>query len=205
MNRKVPPSLVAIVGGSASGKTWLADQLQSLLGDKAARLSLDDFYRDRSHLSPARRAKINFDHPRTIDWPRVEETLTAFLAGQPVFVPNYDFATHSRKPASQILSPKPVLLVDGLWLLHRPALRKLFTLSIFIDCPAGTRLNRRLARDVRSRGRSSESVQRQFAETVEPMHQLHVAPQLRWADVCLSTPIKKTDLRRLAEELTQNL
>lgn len=205
MNSKGPPLLVAIVGGSAAGKTWLADQLQSLLGDKAARLSLDDFYRDRSHLSPARRAKINFDHPRAIDWPRVEQTLKAFLAGQPAFVPAYDFASHSRKTDPQILSPKPVLLVDGLWLLHRPALRKLFALSIFIDCSANARLSRRLTRDMRSRGRSSESVRQQFLETVEPMHQLHVAPQLRWADICLSTPVKKADLHRIAEELTQNL
>jgi uridine kinase len=205
MNSNRVPLLVAIVGGSAAGKTWLADQLQSLLGNKAARLSLDDFYRDRSHLSPNRRARLNFDHPRAIDWPCVEQTFEDFLAGRPATVPSYDFATHSRKPDAHILPPKPVLLVDGLWLLHRRALRKLFALSIFVDCPASTRLSRRIARDVRARGRSSESVRRQFLETVEPMHQLHVAPQARWAHVCLCTPVKKAELHRIAEQLLQKL
>src|ERR1700759_826216 len=127
---KPAPLLVAIVGGSASGKTWLADQLQGLLGKTAARLSLDYFYRDRSHLSPARRARINFDHPRAIDWKSVERVLKDCRANRITQVPSYDFATHSRRARTHTLRPKPVILMDGLWLLRRPSLRKLFTLSI---------------------------------------------------------------------------
>jgi uridine kinase len=179
------PILVAIVGGSGSGKTHLAKQLQTALGRSAGCLSLDDFYRDRSHLASSRRARINFDHPAAIEWPLVERSLRSCLAGKVVHVPHYDFATHSRTPTASSFKPKPVVLVDGLWLFRRPALRRLFALRIFIDCPANTRLNRRLARDQRSRGRSAASVRQQFRSTVEPMHARYVAPQARSADVHL--------------------
>jgi uridine kinase len=193
--------LVAIVGGSASGKSWLAAQLQALLGDKAARLSLDDFYRDRSHLTPAQRARINYDHPRAIDWPCLELVLGDCVAGRVAKIPSYDFATHSRRAEFSQLPPKPIILMEGLWLLHRASLRKMLGLSIFIDCPMQTRLQRRIARDVAFRGRTSEAVRRQFTQDVEPMHTVHVLPQARWADIQLRTPIRKADLRRVAEEL----
>src|SRR5690242_4898362 len=89
------PKLVAIVGGSCAGKSWLADQLQGILGKTAGRLSLDQFYRDRSHLTPARREAINFDHPRAIDWDCLEGVLRDCLAGRATSAPHYDFATHT--------------------------------------------------------------------------------------------------------------
>ena len=201
MKSKTTPLLVAIVGGSGAGKSWLADHLQALLGEKAARLSLDDFYRDRSHLPVGRRTGINYDHPRAIDWERMEQTLGDCLAGRITQIPQYDFATHSRRSTEKILRPKPLILVDGLWLLRRPAMRRLFHLSIFIDCPPQTRLNRRMARDLLSRRRSRASVERQFRETVEPMNALHVVPQARWAEMRLQAPIKQAEVRRLAGEL----
>lgn len=205
MKPKTRPLLVAIVGGSAAGKTWLADQLQAFLGGNATRLSLDDFYLDRSHLSPARRARLNYDHPRAIDWECVEKVLRDFLAGRAASVPSYDFATHSRRPKMKRVPSNQVILVDGLWLLHRRSLRRLFAISVFIHCPARTRLSRRVARDVQMRSRTRESVRRQFMETVDPMHMLHVEPQARWAHICLCTPVKKSDLRRLAGQLAAKL
>src|SRR5438477_3930232 len=164
------PLLVAIVGGSGSGKTWLADKLQAALGTKAARLSLDDFYHDRSGLSPSRRASVNFDNPRAIDWISFERVLRLCVAGKAASLPCYDFKTHCRRRASKLLRPKPITLVDGLWLLRRPSLRRLFSLSIFLDCRTSIRLQRRVARDLLTRGRSRASVQQQFWDTVEPMH-----------------------------------
>jgi uridine kinase len=194
-------TLVGIVGGSGSGKSWLARKLQAALSPYAVRLSLDDFYRDRSHLSPARRARLNFDHPRTIDWRCLEKSLGQLLAGRATRIPDYDFATHSRRQRPKIIRPKPLILIDGLWLLHRPALRRLFGLTIYLGCPARLRLRRRLARDRLTRGRTGASVREQFRRTVEPMHQRYVAPQIRWADIVLRKPCKLSDLRAIVAQL----
>jgi uridine kinase len=190
--------LIAIAGGSGSGKTWLADRLDAKLGG-VARLSLDDFYRDQSHLSPERRALLNFDNPRMIEWTVLEKALDRFKAGRSVSVPRYDFATHSRGRKSKLLAPAKFLIVDGLWLLRRPGVRRRFDLRIFIECPDGLRLERRLARDIVERGRTEVSVREQFAATVQPMHEKFVSPQARWADVVLQPAFGEKEVRRIVQ------
>jgi uridine kinase len=199
------PVLVAIVGGSGSGKTWLARKLEQALAPRAACLSLDDFYRDRSHLSPGRRARLNFDHPRAIDWSRLEQALLALLAGRPAAVPTYDFETHSRRTTENLLPAKPLIILEGLWLLRPPSLRRLFSLAIFLDCPCSTRLRRRLQRDLVSRGRSRASVEEQFRRTVEPMHRRYVAPQAQLADVVFRRNCSQRQVRALASRLEKLL
>jgi len=204
--KKMPaPLLVAIVGGSGAGKSWLAGWLQSILGNKAARLSLDDFYRDRPEITLPRRAQINFDHPRAIDWPLLERVLRDCLAWRTTRVPQYDFKTHGRLPRSRIFRPRPLILVEGLWLLRNPRLRRLFGASIYIDCPARVRLSRRLARDSSLRGRSVESVRRCFRSVVEPMNARFVASQARRAGIALKSPISLADVRRVGVQLRQQL
>ena len=190
--------LVAIVGGSGSGKSRLADQLQAALGPNAGRLSLDDFYRDRSYLSPAQRATINFDRPSAIDWSTFERVLKSCLLWRKTVVPRYDFKTHCRLPRSGILKPKPIMLVEGLWLMRSPRIRKFFGFRIFLDSPKPLRLRRRLARDVADRGRSRSSIREQFRKTVEPMHRKYVAPQLRRADIVLPADWDDDDVQHLA-------
>ena len=203
--RPVLPVLVAIVGGSGAGKSWLADKLQAALGGRAARFSLDDFYRDRSHLSLAQRARVNFDHPRAIDWLALDGVLRDLLAGHPTRLPCYDFKTHCRLHATKLLKPKPIVLMDGLWLLRRPSLRRLFSLRIFLDCPTRTRLRRRFARDLLARGRTRVSIRQQFWNMVEPMHQQFVASQARWADVILKPGSSTRDLESIAAELRKRV
>lgn len=195
------PKLVAIVGGSGAGKSWLTDRLQKVFGEKAGRLSLDEFYLDRAHLPARQRAKINYDHPRAIDWPRVEEFLHACRDGRACQRPHYDFKTHTRSVLSERWTPKPLVLIEGLWLLLRPAIRRLFDFAIYIDCPASLRLRRRLARDLVERGRTRASVRRQFETTVAPMHDLFVAPQAPWADVVLGQPLRDSEIHHLCDQL----
>src|SRR5215831_12598866 len=116
--------LVAIVGGSGAGKTCLAQKLQAALGRKAVRLSLDDFYLDRSHLSSARRAMLNFDHPRAIDWKLLKAVLQNLRAGHVARIPQYNFKTHCLLTRTRLLKPKPIILIEGLWLLRTPSLRR---------------------------------------------------------------------------------
>jgi uridine kinase len=188
------------VGGSGSGKSWLSEKLQAALGRRAGRLSLDDFYRDRSHLSPLRRSKLNFDNPRAIDWVRFESALRALAANKPAAIPCYDFTSHCRLKRLKWLKPSPIVFVEGLWLLHRPALRRWFALSIYLDCAKPLRLRRRIERDQLSRGRTKTSILEQFRQTVEPMHRMHVAPQKRWATIVLREP-RPADVKQLSERL----
>jgi uridine kinase len=95
--------------------------------------------------------------------------------------------------------------MDGLWLLYRPAIRRLFDFRIFIDCPESLRMSRRLERDVAERGRDPTSVRRQFSTAVAPMHQRYVEPQARWADIILTPPISKIEIYRLASRITKPL
>lgn len=199
------PLFVAIVGGSGAGKTWLAKKLQAALNPNAVHFSLDDFYRDCSRIRPERRAKINFDNPRAIDWPAMEKVLNTLRSGRPARLPCYDFKTHCRLARTNTLARRPVVLVDGLWLLHRRSLRRLFGLKIFVDCPARTRRNRRLQRDLRSRGRTRADILEQLQNTVEPMHARFVAPQQKWADIVLRHNLGAREVRRLAHQLREKL
>jgi uridine kinase len=191
--------VVAITGGSGSGKTFLADRLQTIFSAVATRLSLDDFYLDRSNLPPSRRVRVNFDHPRAIDWSLAEKVLRDCRHAAPIEVPKYDFKTHVRLDGSRSWIPTPLVLWDGLWLISRPSMRPLFDLTIFLDCPTQLRLERRLARDVSERGRTAGSIRAQFWRTVLPMHVRHVAPQAAWADIILQQPTSETERSELVE------
>jgi uridine kinase len=205
MKRDFPPRLIAIVGGSGAGKTWLAEWLEREFAPDAARLSLDDFYRDFSHVSAAQRPRINFDDPAAIDWLLVESVLRESRLGRPTWVPNYDFASHTRLRNKKPWSPKPFVFTDGLWLLWRPSVRALFDLRIFIEAPEELRWRRRLARDVTERGRTPDSVREQFHQTVAPMHERFVEPQARWADIVLQQPLHEDELNQLPFKIREHL
>src|ERR1041384_1666389 len=108
--KKFIPHLIAIVGGSGAGKTWLGNAIQTELGGGVARLCLYNFYLDRSALPRARRDKINFDDPAAIDWPLLGAALDELIAGRPAQIPNYDFATHTRVATGEMLAPEPLIL-----------------------------------------------------------------------------------------------
>jgi len=198
---KVRPLLVAVVGGSGAGKSWLSRKLQAALGGRAVRVELDDFYHDRSHLSSKERARINYDHPRAIDWIALEHALRDCVAGRSARLPSYDFCNHCRLSATKLLKPKTIVLVEGLWLLRRPSLRRMFGLRIFVDCPARARLSRRLERDAHSRGRTRSSVREQFRRNVEPMHARFVAPQRASADIVLRGQWGEKEIAEIAARL----
>ncbi|HEY1173662.1 MAG TPA: uridine kinase [Verrucomicrobiae bacterium] len=194
--------IIAIAGGSGSGKTWLANSLRQSLGGEATHLALDDFYLDRSDLPENERGIINFDTPSAIDWRALKNALAQCKRGESLLhVPRYDFATHTRMDEVSVLPVKPVVIVDGLWLFHRMALRAMFDLKIFVECPNDLRFCRRMERDVLERGRTADSVTEQFKATVLPMHEKHVQPQAKWADTVICSPPAETDVLHLAEKV----
>jgi uridine kinase len=196
--------LIAIAGGSGSGKTWLARQLQEKLAD-AGLCSLDNFYLDQSHLSPKRRSLINFDHPRTIDWAALQDVLQTCKTGNACNIPTYDFSTHTRRITLEKLALSPFIIFEGLWLLRKPAVRKHFNHRYFINCPEDVRFSRRISRDAAERGRSEESIREQLFGSVRPMHERYVESQKRWATRVLEHPIDDQTVNELALEIKDDL
>lgn len=199
--KEVKPYIIGIAGGSGSGKSWLAVRLKELLGKAVGHLAVDDFYRNRSQLSPKQRERINFDHPRAIEWELMETVLKQWCSGRAAQVPRYNFAEHSRRKEAEWREPRPIILVEGLWVWRTRRLHPFYSLKLFIDCPPEVCLERRLQRDVSERGRSEASVRRQFWEVVMPMYERYVLPQARSADVMLRHPIDSEDVEVLTGQL----
>jgi uridine kinase len=195
------PLIVAIVGGSGSGKTWIAKKLKRSLGSCAGVLSMDDFYRDLSSLPVSERTKVNFDHPSAIDWTLLTECLKQIQRNERALIPRYDFASHTRGAGLRVWRRKSVVLIDGLWLLRRSELRRNYSFSVFVDCPDKVRLARRIARDVRERGRAEASVRSQFQQCVQPMHSRFVQPQRTRAAFVVASPLSETKFEDLLKAL----
>jgi uridine kinase len=176
------PFLLGIAGGSGSGKTYFARELQRKLGPASCELVFqDNFYIDQSKRFDYDGGSVNFDHPDAIDFALLASCLFELKQGKRVDIPIYDFASHSRKEERLPVSPTPVILVDGILIFHSEPVRSLFDELIFFDTPEELRFQRRLERDVKERGRTPEGVRNQFDRQVKPMHDQFVAPSRHFA------------------------
>ncbi|ACO31314.1 MULTISPECIES: uridine kinase [Acidobacterium] len=177
------PALILGVGGcSGSGKTTLARELAREL--KGVPFLLDHYYRDLSHLSYEERCVQNFDHPDAIETCLLIEQLEQLAASHTIAQPRYDFATHTRRAGvEERMEPAACIVVDGIFALYYPGLRRLYDLSVYVDAPDAVCYERRLARDIRERGRTPESVAGHYAATVRPMAERYVRPSSQYADL----------------------
>mmetsp|Transcript_8918 Transcript_8918/g.10200 ORF Transcript_8918/g.10200 Transcript_8918/m.10200 type:complete len:230 (-) Transcript_8918:1244-1933(-) len=176
--------IVGIAGGSGSGKTTIARILVERLGTGVVTLlTHDSYYKDLDHLSFEDRKEFNFDHPDSLETKLLVEHVKALKEGVAVNVPSYDFSTHLRRPNTTRIEPTPIVLLEGILLLHDPDLRELLDIKIFIDTEADLRFIRRLKRDREERGRSVEDITSQYLTTVRPMHLAFVEPSKSCADL----------------------
>jgi uridine kinase len=180
------PLVIGIAGGSGSGKTTVVQKILERVGvDRIAYLQHDSYYKDLSGLPPAMRRTINFDHPNSLETELLIQHVEALRNHQAVEIPIYDFSTDTRTSETYTVAPHRVILVEGILIFTEPDLRKLFDVKIFVDTDADLRFIRRLRRDITERGRSAESVIKQYEETVRPMHLEFVEPSKRYADVII--------------------
>ena len=180
------PVIIGIAGGTGSGKTTVAKSIYERVGrDRIEWISHDAYYRNFEGLSHEERALINFDHPDSLETELLARHLDVLAKGSSVDVPKYDFATHSRRPDTQRIEPRRVIIVEGILVLAEPELRRRIHIKLFVDTPADIRFMRRLVRDIQSRGRSLESVVQQYLNTVRPMHEEFVEPSKRHADLII--------------------
>lgn len=186
MNGNRQPILIGVAGGTGSGKTTVAHSILKQVGwSRIAFIQHDSYYHDASNLPPEERARLNFDHPDALETSLLVEHLNTLRAGQPVEIPIYDFRSHTRKPETRLVTPEPVILVEGILIFADKALRELFDVKIYVDTDPDLRFIRRLVRDMKDRGRSLDSVVDQYMQTVRPMHMEFVEPSKRHADVII--------------------
>ncbi|MGQ9489407.1 MAG: uridine kinase [Anaerolineae bacterium] len=180
------PITIGVAGGTGSGKTTIALKILERVGfDRVAYVPHDAYYRDASHLPPAERARLNYDHPDALDNELLISHLRQLQAGKAVEIPVYDFVTHTRRPETRHVEPQPVILVEGILIFADKRLRDMMDVKIYVDTDADLRFIRRLKRDIEERGRKPESVINQYLTTVRPMHLEFVEPSKRYADVII--------------------
>jgi uridine kinase len=176
--------IIAIGGPSCAGKTELSVYLSTRL--QAPILPIDAYYINLDNLAIHERCHFNFDEPTALDHYLLRHHVEELAAGHAVDRPTYDFRTHTRAAATEHLSPKEFVILEGLFALYWDDIRPFLGTKVFVDAADEICLSRRCVRDVRDRGRTTESVHEQYEKTVRPMAQLHVRPTAKWADVVVS-------------------
>ena len=176
--------LVGIAGGTGSGKTSFAVKIRDRVGeDRCVLIAQDAYYKDGSTLSHAAQAAINYDHPDAFDTSLLVQDLRDLRAGRPVPHLTYDHASYARRVLPDPVKPRQVVILEGILVLAEEPLRRLMDIKLFIDADSDVRILRRLQRDIQERGRNFESVQRQYLDSVRPMHLEFVEPSKRYADL----------------------
>jgi uridine kinase len=178
--------VIGVAGGTGSGKTTVAREILRRAGtEQISLIEHDAYYKDLSVLPPAQRAMQNFDHPDALDNALLIAHLQELKAGRPIQIPVYDFTTHTRTNENRRIEPRRVILMEGILIFADEELRRLMDVKIYVDTDGDIRFIRRLQRDIAERGRTMESVIRQYLATVRPMHQEFVEPSKRYADVII--------------------
>ncbi|HRR10311.1 MAG TPA: uridine kinase [Rhodothermales bacterium] len=180
------PVIIGIAGGSGSGKTTVQRRVMDKFSPDIAVLDHDSYYRDLSHLPHEERTKVNFDHPDSLETELMVRHVDSLLKGFAVEKPTYDFSKHSRADKVERITPKPVIIVEGILIFAEPELRKRMDLRVFVDADPDIRLIRRIRRDIHERGRSIESILTQYEKSVQPMYMEFVEPSKRFADIIIT-------------------
>lgn len=180
------PILIAVAGGSASGKTTVVKKIIEKLNSKDITvITHDDYYKDLTHLSIEERHKVNFDHPDSLDNDLFVKHLEKLLNGESIDKPTYDFIQHNRSSKTVLVEPTRIIMIEGILVLEDERVRDLATIKLFVESDDDVRFIRRLIRDTKERGRSIDSVINQYLNTVKPMYYSFIKPTKRYADMII--------------------
>lgn len=177
--------IIGIAGGSGSGKTTLTQRLVEHFGDALCVVTHDNYYRAHNDLSYEERTKLNYDCPDAFENELFAEQLALLRRGRSVNCPVYDYTVHNRSDKTIVLSPRPIILVEGILIFADESLREQMDIRVFVDTDADVRLARRVLRDSEERARSVRSIVDQWQNTVKPMHELYVEPSKKHAHIII--------------------
>ncbi|GGD84351.1 uridine kinase [Planktosalinus lacus] len=180
--------IIGIAGGTGSGKTTVVNQIiNELPPNEVGVISQDSYYKDTSHLPFEERVKINFDHPKAIDFELLVAHLKELKQGKTIEQPVYSFVEHNRTKETVATAPKHVMIVEGILILTHPDIRDMFDIKIYVHADSDERLIRRLKRDIAERGRDLDEVLSRYQTTLKPMHQQFIEPTKEYADIIIPT------------------
>lgn len=181
------PVFIGIAGGTASGKSSIADILRDNFSstNSVTIVKEDDYYKNQPNTTYEERCKTNYDHPLAFDFDLMTEQIKQLLNGESIVKPTYDYTIHNRSDKTEIVNPSDVIILEGLFSLYHPDIRELEDIKIFVDTDADVRFIRRLKRDMVERERSLDSVINQYLSTVKPMHDQFIEPTKAFADVII--------------------
>lgn len=174
---------IGIAGGTGSGKTTITKRIMDRFGDDVSVIYHDNYYWARDELSLEERQALNYDHPDAFETALMTGHLRALRRGESVKCPIYDYSEHNRSDKTLLIQPASVIVVEGLLVFYYPELLEQMDIKIYVDTDADVRILRRILRDVKTRGRSLDSVVAQYLNTVKPMHEQFVEPSRRKADI----------------------
>ena len=179
--------IILVGGGTASGKTYVINEVVKLIGEEnVAHLSIDDYYKDLTSLTMEERIKVNYDHPKAFDWPLIKKQLIDLKNDKTILKPIYDFTIHNRSEKTVELQPKKIVIVEGIMALVNKDIRSIGDLKIFINASRERRLLRRMDRDQKERGRNVDSIINQYFATVQPMYEEIIEPSSYYADMLIN-------------------
>ena len=178
--------IIGIAGGTGSGKTTVVNQIvKDLSEDEICIISQDSYYKATDTLSFEERTKINFDHPRAIDFELLIQHLKELKKGEIIEQPVYSFVSHNRTKDTVKTHPRKVIIVEGILIFNNEELRNLFDIKVFVHADSDERLIRRIKRDISDRGRDIEEVLDRYQDTLKPMHQQFIEPTKTFADIII--------------------
>ncbi|MGB0185398.1 MAG: uridine kinase [Flavobacteriaceae bacterium] len=194
---------IGVYGGTGSGKTTIVAQIVSEFPTSEIQvISQDSYYKDNSDISFEERCMLNFDHPDAIDFELLCKHIRALKNGETIAQPIYSFKTHNRTGETVSVSPKKILIVEGILILNYPKLRSMFDLKVYVDANSDMRMERRVSRDITERGRTPEEVLSRYIKTLKPMHQQFIKPMKVHADVVIENHQNNPlDLTKLIDKI----
>lgn len=213
MTPKNRPVIIGVAGGSGSGKTTVCNKINEyFVGKSVKMIEHDSYYRDQSDISFEERLKTNYDHPFAFDTALLVEHLTKLQNNESIDVPVYDYASHTRSDETIRIEPQDVIIVEGILILEDKRLRDLMDIKLYVDTDNDLRIIRRIQRDMNERGRSLESVIKQYLDVVRKMHEQFVEPSKKFADIIIpegghnivAIDLVITKIRMILHERSQN-
>ncbi|MFO3717847.1 uridine kinase [Anaerococcus sp. ENR1011] len=184
--------IIAVAGGSASGKSSIVKHIDEYFKDDLIVIGHDNYYKAHDDISFDERAKLNYDYPGAFDNDLFYEDLKKLQKGNSIEMPTYDYTVHTRSKETITINPTKIILIEGILVLEDKRIREITDTKVFIDADSDVRLQRRILRDTKERGRSLDSVLEQFIKQVKPMHEKYVEPTKKYADIIIPRGAKNT-------------